>query len=112
VDEGSPRYCTHPLIVVKSELEEPVQKASLTIVSYDIDPDDFLFQPGPEYGCIHGVDCIGVIRRWEVKSILGTINQYSERGRVESEPTQEELEDWDEWMGLMLYPELYHLGRW
>jgi hypothetical protein len=94
---------------VKSELEEPVQKASLTIVSYDIDPDDFLFQPGPEYGCVHGVDCIGFVKRWSSSYRCG---QISEWGRVESEPTQEELEDWDEWMGLMLYPELYHLGRW
>jgi hypothetical protein len=103
VDEDEPRYCVHPLIIAAPELEEPIQKASITIVSDDIDPDDFLFQPGPEFGCVHGVDCIQQV---EIKGL----NTFSflpcirlGMARVESEPTQEELEEWDEWMDAMWY---------
>lgn len=111
VDEESPRYCVHPLIIAQPELSELVQKSSIAIVSHSVDSDDFLFQPGPEFGCIHGVDCIGCVKTVRTKNWSGGYDIDNYYDRIESEPSQEEQEKWDEWMGAMLYPDSFQYRK-
>jgi len=87
LQERTPRFCVHPLIVSQHELIDLTQKASVAIV---VDNDeDALLQTGPEYGCVHGISCM---------------KAYPEQ-RIENVPLSvEELEEWDEWVGRMLYP--------